>query len=152
MPVRLVELPGHDEGRRWRRGRLGGWKENKKAALAEAKHRVSKERKFLRSVAESEVTRLSLTGPVVPGSGGDETAEVVAAGPQAKKHREDAAAGRIFLWRNARAGGNFARRYRRWEERRAGGGGTRGQRGAALSAPGRQGTVDVISIVGTGRN
>ncbi|EJK62412.1 hypothetical protein THAOC_16980 [Thalassiosira oceanica] len=90
---------------------------------------------------------LSLTGPVVPGSGGDETAEVVAAGPQAKNHREDAAAGRIFLWRNARAGGNFARRYRRWEERRAGGGGTRGQRGAALSAPGRQGTVDVISIV-----
>ena len=124
-------------------------KKTKKQLLAEAKQRVSRERKFLRSVAESEVTRLSLTGPVVPGSGGDETAEVVAAGPQAKKHREDAAAGRIFLWRNARVGGNFARRYRRWEERRTAVGSTTG---AGLSAPGRLGTVDVISIVGKGND
>ena len=127
-------------------------RKTKKQLLAEAKGRVSRERRFLRSVAESDATRLSLTGPAVPGSGGDETAEAIAAGPQAKKHRDDAAAGRIFLWRNARAGGNFARRYRRWEERRAGGaGGARGA-GASRSAPGRLGTVDVISIVGTGRD
>lgn len=84
-------------------------KKTKAQMLLEAKARVQRDKKFLQGVLKTEKERLHLTGPFVPGEDMEKT-ETVAGGPKGR-YRREAQEGRIFLWRNAQVGGDFASRY-----------------------------------------
>jgi hypothetical protein len=115
-------------------------KKSKKQLLLEAKARVQRDKKFLLGVIASEAERLHLTGPFLPGSNPDE-GEMVAGGPQERYRHERWG---IFLWRNARAGGEFSSRYWKYVSRKRDG---RKTRKSLLSLRTKVDPVDVISSV-----
>ena len=117
-------------------------KKTKRELLAEAKARVQRDKKYLQSVLSSEKERLHLTGPFVPGEE-KEKAEMVAAGPNERCRRE-AQESRVFLWRNALAGGNFSNKY--WRSMSAQKGGKKRKPNLA-SVRDVLGIVDVISMI-----
>ncbi|KAL7547225.1 hypothetical protein ACHAWF_010545, partial [Thalassiosira exigua] len=122
-------------------------KKTKRQLLADAKARVRREEKFLRSMLEEEDTRLRLTGQFVPG-GDPEMAETVAGGPR-ERHRREAREGRVFLWRNARAGGDFAPRcWRVWDREGGGSGRRRSERRDLAKLCEERGAFDAIAVVG----
>ena len=118
-------------------------KKTKKQQLSEAKARIQRDKKFLQSVYESEKERLHLTGPLVPGAENAETAEMVAGGPK-ERYRLEAQEARIFLWRNARAGGDFSSRY--WRSVACKKGGKKSKQNLASRCQ-QLGNVDVISVM-----
>ena len=121
-------------------GEEGVQKKTKKQLLADAKARVKRDRQFLLDLQASEKERLNLTGPFVPGED-KEQAEVVAAGPN-KCYRQEVIENRIFLWRNARIGGDYSSRYWMDAARRSG----KTKRSINLATICKQkGKIDVIS-------
>jgi hypothetical protein len=84
-------------------------KKTKKQLFVEAKARIKRDKQFLQDLIATEKERLELTGPFVPGED-KEKAEAVAAGPN-ECYRQEVQESRIFLWRNARIGGDFSSRY-----------------------------------------
>ncbi len=113
-------------------------KKTKKQLLLEAKARVQRDKKFLLGVVASEGERLHLTGPLAPGAHADE-GEMVAGGPQERYRQESQG---IFLWRNAKAGGEFSSRYWKLVSRRKG---ERKERRSLHSLRTKTDTVDMMS-------
>jgi len=117
-------------------------KKTKKQLLAEAKARIKRDKQFLQDLHASEEERLNLTGPFVPGED-KEKAEAVAAGPN-ECYRQEVQENRIFLWRNARIGGDYASRY--WMDLARKNGKTK--RKVKLATVRQQkGKIDVISMM-----
>ena len=85
----------------------------KKQLIAEAKHRMEKDFKFLADLKKSEKGRLNLTGLLLPGAS-NEGGHLVANGPQSRIKR-DVQEYRVCLWRNVVIGANlYARYWRRY--------------------------------------
>lgn len=81
-----------------------------KAELFEdAKASYERDKKFLAEFHDDRGNRSTQVAAVVPGADGGSQDELVANGAQAK-HRDIAQRSRLFLWRNAAQGGDFASR------------------------------------------
>jgi len=88
---------------------LGSGPKNKKEVWEAAKAKYENDKKFLADFHEDKRKRFSQVGALVPGADGAGKDELVASGVQSK-HRESAQHGRVFLWRNAVQGDDFAKR------------------------------------------
>lgn len=118
-------------------------KKTKKQLLAEAKARIKRDKQFLLDLQASEKERLELTGPNVPVQD-NEKEEAVAAGPN-ECYRQEVQESRLFLWRNARIGGDFSSRYWMDLSRKNG---SKKRKIIKLSTVRQQrGMVDVISMM-----
>lgn len=116
-------------------------KKSKKQLFAEAKARRQRDKKFLHGAFSSARERLHLTGPFVPGARAEEAAPV-AGGPRDKDRRE---ARGVFLWRNARDGGDFSSRYWTFAARQQSR--ENAPRPTLASRCARRGGVDAVSCV-----
>ena len=86
-----------------------------KQALAAAKAREDKDRRYLEDSLRAKEANFSQVDAMVPGA--DYPGESVALGPHAR-HRVDGVNTRVFLWRNCLIGGDFYRRAIRLEAAR----------------------------------
>jgi hypothetical protein len=86
-----------------------------KQALAAAKAREDKDRRYLEDSLRAKEANFSQVDAMVPGA--DYPGESVALGPHAR-HRFDGVNNRVFLWRNCLIGGDFYRRAIRLEAAR----------------------------------
>jgi len=97
-------------------------KKTKKQLFVEAKKQLERDLKFVENARADEKVRLNGTGLKVPCADKDNS-ELVVNGPY-DKYKDDAIAGRIFLWRNAVAGGDFYARYirkvKKWDKKTIG--------------------------------
>jgi len=84
---------------------------SKKEIWEEAKAGYERDKKFLAEFHEDREKRRTQVGALVPGADGGKD-EFVANGLQAK-HRDNVRSNRIFLWRNAVQGNDFAERFAR---------------------------------------
>jgi hypothetical protein len=81
----------------------------------EAKNRFERDKKFYSESFDGEQERRSQIGMTVPGA--DNNDETVASGAQ-ERYRDTIVMNRIFLWRNAMRGADFADRFSRLETRK----------------------------------
>jgi hypothetical protein len=97
-------------------------KKSSKELWEDAKAGYERDRKFLEDCFKEEEERRSQVSAAVPGadSGAKSQAELVANGVQ-PKHREDALSNRLFLWRNAQEGSDFASRFARLDQKKRAG-------------------------------
>jgi SET domain len=91
-------------------------KKSKIEMFNEAKAAFELDKKFLHDYFEDAKMRSSLVNETVPGMEKENKDELIANGPQ-EKHKSNAQEHRIFLWRNAALGANFAQRFTRLDRR-----------------------------------
>jgi hypothetical protein len=83
---------------------------SKKEQWEQAKKDYDKDKEFLAEFNAKEEARRSLVDAMVPHS---ENADELVANGAPTRHRVEALQGRIFLWRNAQLGSDFASRLMR---------------------------------------
>lgn len=87
---------------------------NKKEMWENAKTGYERDKKFLAEFHEDREKRRTQVDAVVPGGDGSGKDDLVSSGPQVK-HRDNVRCNRIFLWRNAMVGDNFADRFAKFQ-------------------------------------
>ena len=87
---------------------------SKNKVWEDAKAGYERDQKFLADFHEDRERRKTQVGELVPSADSGSKDELVANGPQ-MKHRAKAQSNRIFLWRSAVRGSNFAQRFTRME-------------------------------------
>jgi hypothetical protein len=90
-------------------------KKSKAEVWEEAKARYERDKKFLAEHYENEAARTNQVSHLVPEA--ESPLELVANGVQAR-YRNEVLRGRVFLWRNAVRGSDFARRLARLEQKK----------------------------------
>jgi hypothetical protein len=91
-------------------GSMGTTKKNKAELFDDAKASYERDKKFLEEFHDDRAKRSTQVGALVPGADIGSNDDLVANGPHVK-HRDLAQRNRIFLWRNAVQGDDFALRY-----------------------------------------
>lgn len=79
-----------------------------------AKRDFERDKAYLEDFETKREARRSLVDAMVPGA--EFSSDLVSNGPS-KKHRLEAIRGRLFLWRNARLGADFAKRFQKFEDK-----------------------------------
>jgi hypothetical protein len=113
-------------------------KKSKKDLWFEAKARYDRDVKFLEEVEKQEAERYSQVDVLVPAA--ENAQEVVAAGPQERFRYFTQVQNRVFLWRNAVRGADFAGRYLSKKKPRE-----------SRKRSGNPEKVDVFSLIGDSR-
>lgn len=90
-------------------------KKSKSELWEEAKAGYERDKKFLADFQRDQEERGTQVGALVPGADSGKKEEFVANGAQVK-NRDTAMSNRIFLWRNASKGSDFAERFERLDK------------------------------------